>query len=204
MPKDEGCPLGVAWCHATGAMSVEEVQLGVRDKDKDKETGAEHRVGRRIGQGTTLASKASSGYRGVSTVAGSNPSGSCPWQARITYASKKHYLGIFESPEDAARAYNAAAVHIRGADCYLNSVVPVLPADGGKAITACLPDPPGGSKWTREVAAQLQARAAANASAGGPECTPMVAVAAAGSPVHGQKRQRSESSSSRRSKRPAC
>ena len=54
-------------------------------------------------------------------------------------------VGSYPTEEDAARAWNAAAMHFRGADCWVNPVEPVLPEDGGLAIIQSLPQPEGGS-----------------------------------------------------------
>jgi hypothetical protein len=55
-------------------------------------------------------------------------------------------VGCFATEDEAARAWNAAAMHFRGAGCWLNPVAPPLPDDGGVAVAACLPEPDGGSK----------------------------------------------------------
>lgn len=48
------------------------------------------------------------------------------WDARITCRGKRHYLGVFATPEDAARAYNAAAIILHGEYVYLNDVDPLI------------------------------------------------------------------------------
>lgn len=48
------------------------------------------------------------------------------YHARITANSKGHYLGGFKDPEDAARAYNVAAIEYFGDYAYLNPVKGVL------------------------------------------------------------------------------
>ena len=54
-------------------------------------------------------------------------------------------VGSYPTEEDAARAWNAAAMHFRGADCWVNPVEPVLPEDGGLEVAQKLPQPEGGS-----------------------------------------------------------
>jgi hypothetical protein len=54
-------------------------------------------------------------------------------------------VGSYPSEEDAARAWNAAAMHFRGGTCWVNPVEPVLPQDEGLAIAASLPQPEEGS-----------------------------------------------------------
>lgn len=59
-----------------------------------------------------------SGYKGVSF---SKWSGR--WRARIKVQGKSKYLGQFDTKEDAALAYNVAAVEFHGAFALLNNVV---------------------------------------------------------------------------------
>ncbi len=54
-------------------------------------------------------------------------------------------VGSFPTELDAAQAWNAAAVHFRGRDTWLNPVDPSLPADGGVAVAEKMPQPPWGS-----------------------------------------------------------
>jgi hypothetical protein len=56
-------------------------------------------------------------YKGVHWAAQSNK-----WMARITFEGKTRYLGIFEQEDDAARAYNAAAMELFGEYALLNVV----------------------------------------------------------------------------------
>ena len=57
-----------------------------------------------------------SGYRGVMR-SHASPS---RWLANIQHHGEKIYLGCFTSPEDAARAFDAKAVELRGLRCVLN------------------------------------------------------------------------------------
>ena len=56
-----------------------------------------------------------SGYKGVSLVRSNGK-----WQARIFVDGCNYSLGAYESPEDAARAYDVAAKHHFGEFAYLN------------------------------------------------------------------------------------
>lgn len=67
--------------------------------------------------------KNSTGYKGVSLHAPGT------WVAKIHAFDKQRYIGLYNSPEDAARAYDAAAVKAWGLGlCYLN-----FPADYRRA-----------------------------------------------------------------------
>jgi hypothetical protein len=58
-----------------------------------------------------------SGYKGVNWV----PSRGY-WRAEIHKCRRKHFLGSFSNPEDAARAYNTAALELFGEFALLNEV----------------------------------------------------------------------------------
>lgn len=56
-----------------------------------------------------------SGFKGVTSTANGK------WRARIRHDGKEIVLGRYEAPEDAAKAYDRAAIELWGADnCYLN------------------------------------------------------------------------------------
>jgi hypothetical protein len=54
-----------------------------------------------------------SGYKGV------GPHG-CRWKARIAVNRKTWHIGIFDTPEEAANAYDEMALKVWGAKTYLN------------------------------------------------------------------------------------
>lgn len=71
-----------------------------------------------------------SGYRGVQRNADATLTKR--WQARILFAGKVHHLGSFDSPEEAARAYDRAALQRYG-DVILRGLnfPELLVAEGG-------------------------------------------------------------------------
>lgn len=58
------------------------------------------------------------GYRGVSKVVHTN--GRIKWSTRIHANGYHRYIGVFETPELAARAYDKAALLYYGEGCFLN------------------------------------------------------------------------------------
>lgn len=79
-------------------------------------------------------------------------------------------VGSFPTELDAARAWNAAAIHFRGRDTWLNPVEPQLPEDGGVAVAEKLPQPPWGSlllSTLDEVAQQHEREGTQQAAADG-------------------------------------
>ncbi len=55
-----------------------------------------------------------SGFKGVSPMRGK-------WRAQIRFEGRKHHLGIFDSPEEAAEAYDEAARRLHGEFARTNS-----------------------------------------------------------------------------------
>lgn len=62
-----------------------------------------------------------SGYRGVE-YDGSRRCGRKKWRATIYHQNKRYRLGRFETPEDAARAYNEKAKELHGEFATLNEL----------------------------------------------------------------------------------
>ena len=63
-----------------------------------------------------------SGYKGVFINKGSKT-----FETRIVCRGKRHYIGTFETAEDAARAYNYMAIELFGEFAHTNNVYPKLP-----------------------------------------------------------------------------
>lgn len=76
---------------------------------------------------TSVQNNNKAGYKGV----GPKKHGQ-PWRARITVDGKSLYLGAFDTPEEAARAYDAAALEHFGEYAWLN--FPALAAGSGLDI----------------------------------------------------------------------
>jgi len=72
---------------------------------------------------------AASGYKGVYVH-------ETRWRAQITKNQKRHHLGLFETPEEAARAYNTAAVELFGEYAHLNVIPPTSDLDAADRVTA--------------------------------------------------------------------
>ena len=64
---------------------------------------------------TALSSNNTSGYKGVHW-----HKGTCKWRAYIKYGGRQHSLGLYFDPEDAARAYDVAAIQVFGEFARIN------------------------------------------------------------------------------------
>lgn len=69
---------------------------------------------------STLSARNKSGYKGVSWHRGR-------WRAQITVGYKRLQIGSYDSPEDAARAYDAAAMENFGKFAATNVTLGLLP-----------------------------------------------------------------------------
>lgn len=63
-----------------------------------------------------------SGYRGVYYLSSEKCKRKKPWLAQIGAGKKSVYLGYFATPEQAARAYNDAALRYYGEFAELNEI----------------------------------------------------------------------------------
>jgi hypothetical protein len=88
-------------------------------KDAARKDGAGGKKGDEEDGGAHSDEGSGSGLRGVSRRASHEP-GHRRWQAHITIAGKKQHLGVFSLREEAALAYDAAALRHYGADAKLN------------------------------------------------------------------------------------
>lgn len=66
---------------------------------------------------TKVPKSNTSGYRGVCFVKRLNK-----WQAKVNKNGKQYHVGLYATPEDAARAYNARAKELYGDFAYLNYI----------------------------------------------------------------------------------
>jgi len=76
------------------------------------------RAADRIENGRNMRPRGPSGFKGITFR--KPPWRGKPWHARISYDGKLHHLGCFDSPEEAARAYDAAAIQHFGEFARLN------------------------------------------------------------------------------------
>lgn len=74
-----------------------------------------NRPGLEIKNGKPVASK----YKGVRATTSGKKN---PWTATIKAAGKTRYLGCFKTEEEAAQAYNVAAIELQGEFAYLNEI----------------------------------------------------------------------------------
>ena len=65
-----------------------------------------------------------SGYKGVSKCKLTNK-----WKANINKDNKRHYLGLFNTKEEAAEAYNTHALKLHGEFACLNNIVKEVGSD---------------------------------------------------------------------------
>lgn len=99
----------LAWFYMTGAWPVNEID----HRDVNKDNNAWNNL-REAGPSGNSANKAifrnnTSGFKGVSLVKATGR-----WQASIRFAGKLIYLGSYGAPDEAHRAYVAAAERLQG------------------------------------------------------------------------------------------
>lgn len=61
-----------------------------------------------------------SGFKGVKRCCGKGYEGTIKWMASINFEGKRMHLGVYDIPEEAARAYDAKAKELHGEFAHLN------------------------------------------------------------------------------------
>ena len=77
-----------------------------------------------LNQANVRRVRAKSGFKGVSRWVRPSPR---PWRAHITVKGRMKFLGAFATPEEAARAYDAAARELFGEFACTNEDLGLLP-----------------------------------------------------------------------------
>lgn len=111
----------LAWLYTYGSFPTEHIDHvnGVRNDNRIKNIRVANRF--ENAQNSTKKKNNSSGYKGVNWDTARNK-----WRAKIMINGKSTHIGIFDKPEDAAKAYDVAAQQAHGSFARLN-----FPANGG-------------------------------------------------------------------------
>lgn len=94
----------LAFLYMNGKFPNDQVDHINRNKQDDRWINLRNVTSIENNQNTTKKSNNSSGYKGVSLNKRTNK-----WLAQICFKGKRHYLGVFNSPEIASIAYKQAA-----------------------------------------------------------------------------------------------
>lgn len=115
LPDDPpGTPIVVLYRLILGARDGEQVDHADRDRLNNRRANIRLCNGTQNGANRRL-NRTSTGFRGVD-----RPSYISGWRARIKAHGKSRHLGIYPTPEEAARAYDAAATEAFGEFASLN------------------------------------------------------------------------------------
>jgi len=108
----------VVWALVHGSWPKDDIDHINGDRSDNRISNLREATRAQNGINRRYKKKKRSKYRGVA------PAPRChnKWSARISYQNKQYFLGLFDSEDKAARAYNQAALDLHGEFAFQNKI----------------------------------------------------------------------------------